>query len=150
MQRKILGTMGLILLWTSPVIALVSGKAGRFAQPAVARGVLASIYVYHTDAEGVYTPDTNDSRNSRLRGYMRTDAQGRYEYSTIKPAPYPSNNAPGYQGCIFEIVSEGDPKLSDDIRARAAQEDSAFSLVKLTRDAQGVWHCTQDIKLRKS
>lgn len=119
----------------------------------------ASVYVYHTDAKGVYTPETNDNRNSRLRGYMRTDAQGRYEYSTIKPAPYPGNgppahihyhvNAPGYQERVFEIVFEGDPKLGDDIRASAAREDSAFSIRKLTRDAQGGWRCSQDVILRK-
>lgn len=68
----------------------------------------ASVYIYHTDANGRYTPGaTDDNRNPRLRGYLRTDAQGRYEYSTIKPAPYPGNgppahihyhvNAPGYQ-----------------------------------------------------
>lgn len=120
----------------------------------------ASVYVYHTDANGRYTPGaTDDNRNPRLRGYIRTDAQGRYEYSTIKPAPYPGNgppahihyhvNAPGYQERVFEIVFEGDPKLTADIRARAAQADSAFSLRPLTRDAQGVWHCTQNVTLKK-
>jgi protocatechuate 3,4-dioxygenase, beta subunit len=119
----------------------------------------ASVYVYHTDVKGLYSPGTNDNRNPRLRGYMRTDAQGRYEYRTIKPAPYPGNgppahihyhvNAPGYQERVFEIVFEGDPKISDDIRARAAQADSAFSIRKLMRDAQGVWHGTQDVTLRK-
>ncbi len=120
----------------------------------------ASVYVYHTDTTGRYTPGaTDDNRNPRLRGYMRTDAQGRYEYSTIKPAPYPGDgppahihyhvNAPGYQERVFEIVFEGDPKVSADIRARAAQENSGFSLRPLTRDQQGVLHCTQDIKLKK-
>lgn len=120
----------------------------------------ASVYVYHTDAKGLYTPGPNDdNRNPRLRGYMRTDAQGRYEYSTIKPAPYPGNgppahihyhvNAPGYQERVFEIVFEGDPKLSDDIRADAAKEGSAFSIRPLKRDQQGVWHCTQEVKMQK-
>lgn len=120
----------------------------------------ASLYVYHTDATGRYTPGaTDDNRNPRLRGYLRTDAQGRYEYSTIKPAPYPGDgppahihyhvNAPGYLERVFEIVFEGDPKISNDIRTRAAQADSAFSIRKLTRAAQGVWHCTQDVTLRK-
>lgn len=119
----------------------------------------ASVYVYHTDNKGLYSPGVNDNRNPRLRGYMRTDAQGRYEYSTIKPAPYPGDgppahihyhvNAPGYQERVFEIVFEGDPKLNADIRSRAAQEDSGFSLRPLTRDAQGTWRCTQDVKLRK-
>jgi protocatechuate 3,4-dioxygenase beta subunit len=119
----------------------------------------ASVYVYHTDAKGLYTPDTNDNRNPRLRGYLRTDADGRYEYSTIKPAPYPNNrapahihyvvNAPGYQELIFEIIFEGDLHIDERLRAEAAREGSAFSLRKLTRDQQGVWHCTQDIKMSK-
>ena len=119
----------------------------------------ASVYVYHTDAKGLYTPETNDSRNPRLRGYMRTDAQGRYEFSTIKPAPYPNNripahihyvvNASDYQERVFEIVFEGDPHIDERIRADAAKEDSAFSICALTRDQQGVWRCAQDIKMRK-
>ena len=119
----------------------------------------ASVYVYHTDAKGLYTPDTNDNRNPRLRGYMRTDAQGRYEFSTIKPAPYPNNriaahihyvvNAPGHQERVFEIVFEGDPKIDERMRADAAKEGSAFSICGLTRDQQGVWRCAQDVKMRK-
>ncbi|HKQ76003.1 MAG TPA: hypothetical protein VJ810_20070 [Blastocatellia bacterium] len=119
----------------------------------------ASVYVYHTDAKGLYSPGTNDNRNPRLRGYMRTDAQGRYEYSTIKPAPYPNNgppahihyvvNAPGHEERIFEIVFEGDPKIDERMRAEAAKEGSAFSIRKLTRDQQSVWRCEQDVKMRK-
>jgi protocatechuate 3,4-dioxygenase, beta subunit len=120
----------------------------------------ASVYVYHTDATGRYTPGpTDDNRNPRLRGYLRTDAQGRYEYTTIKPAPYPGDgppahihyhvNAPGHQERVFEIVFEGDPKLSANIRAQAAKEDSGFSIRTLTGDAKNGWRCTQDVKLRK-
>ena len=119
----------------------------------------ASVYVYHTDAKGLYSPGTNDNRNPRLRGYMRTDAQGRYEYNTIKPAPYPNNgppahihyvvNAPGHQERIFEIVFEGDPKIDERMRAEAAKEGSAFSIRNLTRDQQSVWRCAQDVKMRK-
>ncbi len=122
----------------------------------------ASLYVYHTDSTGRYTPGPkDDNRNPRLRGYLRTDAQGRYEYTTIKPAPYPGENgppahihyhvnAPGHQERVFEIVFEGDPKLTSDIRAKAAREDSMFSLRPLTREASGSWHCTQNVKLKKS
>ena len=120
----------------------------------------ASVYVYHTDATGRYTPGaSDDNRNPRLRGYMRTDAQGRYEYSTIKPAPYPGNgppahihyhvNATDHRERVFEIVFEGDTKIGSDIRASAVRADSAFSIRQLTRDAQGIWHCTQDVTLRK-
>ena len=119
----------------------------------------ASVYVFHTDANGVYTPDTNDNRNSRLRGYMRTDSQGRYEFSTIKPAPYPGNRAaahihyvvtaPGHSEYIFEIVFEGDPNINASMRQDAAKEGGGVSIRTLTRDQNG-WRCTQDIKMRKS
>lgn len=133
---------------------MVSGKVfGKDGRPLAG----ASVYVYHTDAKGLYTPDTNDNKNPRLRGYMRTDEQGRYEFATIKPAHYPNNtipahihyvvNAPGYKERIFEIVFEGDQFITDRIRTDAAKEDSGFSIRPLERDRQGVLHCTQDVKL---
>jgi protocatechuate 3,4-dioxygenase beta subunit len=119
----------------------------------------ASVYVYHTDVNGYYSPGTNDNRNPRLRGYLRTDAQGRYEFNTIKPGPYPNNRIPahihyvvtaaGYRDRIFEIVFEGDPLLDDNVRRQAANEWSGFSLKRLEKDNRGAWRCTQDIKLRR-
>ena len=119
----------------------------------------ASVYVYHTDVKGYYSPGTNDNRNPRLRGYMRTDSKGGYEFRTIRPGPYPNNripahihyvvNAPGFSARIFEIVFEGDPNLDDRVRSEAAKEWSGFSLRRLDKDDQGVLRCTQDIKLRR-
>lgn len=120
----------------------------------------ASVYVYHTDAKGLYTPGAyNDNRIPRLRGYLRTDAQGRYEYSTIKPGHYPDDTAPmhihyhvnaqGHRENVFEIVFDGDPKLGADIRAKTAQEGSRFTLCKPTPNAQGVAHCTQNVTLKQ-
>ena len=118
-----------------------------------------SLYVYHTDVKGYYTPGGNDNRNPRLRGYMRTDPQGRYEYSTIKPGSYPNSTIPahihyvvtaeGYNERVFEIVFEGDPFLNDRVRKESADEWSGFALRRLEKDQQGVWRCTQDVKLRR-
>lgn len=120
----------------------------------------ASVYVFHTDATGRYTPGpTDDNRNPRLRGYMRTDAEGRYAYSTIRPASYPDTKvvahihyvvtAPGYKERVFEIVFDGDKFIDDKLRADAAKEGSAFSIRPLKRDEQNVWHCMQDVKMQK-
>lgn len=136
------------------VSGVVFGPDGKTPLPG------ASVYVYHTDAKGLYTPGANnDNRNPRLRGYMRTDAQGRYEYSTIRPASYPNTrivahihyviNAPGYKERIFEIVFEGDPFIDDRIRADAAKEDSAFSIRPLKREPESGWRCAQDVKMQK-
>ena len=136
---------------------VVSGKV--FGSDGVTPIAGASVYVYHTDVKGYYSPGTNDNHNPRLRGYMRTDSKGSYEFSTIKPGPYPNNripahihyvvNAPGFTERIFEIVFEGDPNLDDRIRAESAKEWSGFSLRRLEKDGQGVLRCTQDIKLRR-
>ncbi|HVF90373.1 MAG TPA: protocatechuate 3,4-dioxygenase [Blastocatellia bacterium] len=118
------------------------------------------VYVYHTDAKGFYTPtNATDSKNSRLRGWMRTNGEGKYEFRTIKPGPYPSGgppahihyvvSAPKYREKIFEIVFEGDPRIDDRIRAQADKEESIFSIRTLERDAQGTLRCVQDIKLRR-
>jgi protocatechuate 3,4-dioxygenase beta subunit len=134
---------------------MVSGKVlGEDGQPLA--GV--SVYVYHTDVKGYYS-ETNDNRNPRLKGYMRTDAQGRYQYSTIKPGHYPNEripahihyvvNAQGYKEKVFEILFEGDEFIDARTRERAAQEESIFSIRPLAKDSQGVWQCTQDIKLRR-
>ena len=119
----------------------------------------ASLYVYQTDKTGIYTRPVNDSRNPRLKGYLRSDAQGRYEYSTIKPGSYPNTqnpahihyvvNATGYKERVFEIVFDDDPLVDQRIRDQAAREDSGFSIRHLERDSQGGLRCTQDVVLKK-
>ena len=84
----------------------------------------ASLYVYQTDKDGSY-PDTQNPAHIHY---------------VVK--------ATGYREKIFEIVFENDPLVSESIRAAAAREDSGFSIRALTRDAQGVLRCTQDIRLK--
>ena len=136
---------------------IVSGRVvGPDGKPPVAG---ASLYVYQTDKDGIYSKPVNDSRTPRLRADLSSDADGRYEYSTIKPGSYPDTRnpahihyvvkAPGYRERIFEIVFEDDPLVTDRIRADASREGSGFSIRPLTRDAQGVLRCTQDIRLSR-
>jgi protocatechuate 3,4-dioxygenase beta subunit len=135
---------------------IVSGKVlgpdGKTPLPGV------SIYVYHTDSRGYYTPGTNDNQNPRLRGYLRTDAQGGYQFDTIKPASYPNSRvpahihyvvtSPGYKERVFEIVFNDDPFVDSRIRAEAAREESGFSIRSLERK-NGILYCTQDIRLSR-
>jgi protocatechuate 3,4-dioxygenase beta subunit len=90
---------------------------------------------------------------------MRTNAAGKYEFRTIRPGPYPAGGVPahihfvvsadGFQDRVFEIVFEGDPQVSDQIRAQAQREYSMFSIRPLERDNKGALRCAQDIKLRR-
>lgn len=118
------------------------------------------VYVYHTDINGLYTPGGRDNSNPRLKGTMRTNDKGQYEFRTIKPGPYPNGRIPahihyevsvdGYRERNFEIVFEGDPFITDRIRADAANEDSAFSIRRLERDKENLLRCVQDIKLKRN
>jgi hypothetical protein len=54
----------------------------------------AIVYAYHTDARGYYNRDPQAP--PRLRGYMKTDADGRFEYETIRPASYPGQTVPAH------------------------------------------------------
>ena len=108
----------------------------------------ASVYVYQTDARGAYHPaNPRDSDNPRLRGYMRTDARGRYEFRTVRPGSYPGTrnpghvhyhvSAPGYRERVFEIVFEGDPLIPAQWRRDAERRDAFVAIVKLEPNAEG-------------
>ena len=95
----------------------------------------ASIFVYHTDAKGLYSFNANnDATDPRLRGAMRSDAAGAYAFDTIRPGPYPNSTfaayvhyvvtAPGYRDQQFETLFADDPFVTDEIRAYAARPGS--------------------------
>jgi protocatechuate 3,4-dioxygenase beta subunit len=120
----------------------------------------ATVYVYHTDIHGYYNNSpSRGSENPRLRGWMRTDAEGKYEYRTIKPGPYPSSripahihyrvSAPGYKERVFEIVFEGDPFITEQIRADAKNAFSVYAIQRLERDGQNTLRCAQDVTLQR-
>ena len=131
---------------------------GRVYRPDGQPAAGVSLYVYQTDKDGIYSKPVNDSRTPRLKAFLRTDAEGRYEYQTIKPGSYPDTrnpahihyhvNARGFPQKVFEIVFEDDPLVDQRIRANAAREGSPFSIRPLTRDARVGWRCTQDIRLK--
>jgi len=63
-----------------------------------APGVL--LYAYNADATGVYRRDGTETGNGRrhgqLRGWLRTDEEGRYEIRTIYPGAYPGGGEPSH------------------------------------------------------
>jgi protocatechuate 3,4-dioxygenase, beta subunit len=120
----------------------------------------ASVFVYQTDAKGLYDPQNpRDSDNPRLRAYMRTDAQGRYEFRTIRPGSYPGTrnpghihyhvNGPGFRERVFEIVFEGDTLIPEQWRRDAANPDAGVALVRLARDGATAWRGAQNVTLRR-
>jgi protocatechuate 3,4-dioxygenase beta subunit len=91
----------------------------------------ASLYVYQTDHEGYYgVKPVSDNRNPRLKLFLRSDARGAWAFDTIKPGSYPNSripahihfevSAPGRAPKIFEIVFEGDPFVTPEMRRNPA------------------------------
>jgi protocatechuate 3,4-dioxygenase beta subunit len=118
----------------------------------------ASVYVYQTDARGYYRPDdAMGNRDPRLKALLRTDQQGRYSYRTVRPGSYPGTRVPqhihyevtaeGHGTRHFEIVFEGDPFVTRQIREDSTRPGSIYSLRRVDAGPKGVGQVTQDVVL---
>jgi len=69
------------------------------------------IYYHQTDNDGYYSPRSdkpeNQTRHGHIRGWVKTDANGRYTIKTIRPAPYPDRSEPAH---IHWLIKEPDVK----------------------------------------
>lgn len=121
-----------------------------------ARGIL--LYVYHTDATGYYNQPNR--LPARLRGWLRTGGDGRYEFHTIKPGPYPGRSDPAHihatlsradypEYWIDSYWFAGDPRITQDKLAQLTGRGGFEPIVKLTRDTQGTWRGVRDLKLQR-
>jgi protocatechuate 3,4-dioxygenase beta subunit len=58
------------------------------------------IYYWQTDDNGYYSPkdgmDKKAIRHGHIRGWVKTDENGKYGIYTIKPAPYPNEDMPAH------------------------------------------------------
>ena len=87
---------------------------------------------------------------------MQTNREGRYEFRTIKPAPYPGRtnpahihayvSGPGYpEYWIDEFLFEGDPFITEEMRQKFGGKENLSSILKLTRGDDGVLRGARDI-----
>jgi protocatechuate 3,4-dioxygenase beta subunit len=138
---------------------IVSGTV-RNADGQPVAGALLS--VFHADAKGHYTPTRpTDEPGSRLFGYMKTGADGRYEFRTIRPGGYPHQPIPqhihmlvsaaGYREhkcrSTCQLVFEDDPRMTAEWHEWAAKDGNP--VLSITRDQRGVQRCRYDIVLRR-
>jgi protocatechuate 3,4-dioxygenase beta subunit len=148
--------------------------AGEAGEPLEMRGVIYQsdgktpapdviLYVYHTDAKGYYSPapgQTQGRRHGHLRGWMKTDREGRYELRTIRPAPYPGHNIPAHihpvvkeprknEYYLDEYVFDDDPLLTPEKR-RAMENRGGSGIVAVSRNKDGVWVGRRDIVLGRN
>jgi hypothetical protein len=132
----------------------------RQASAALGRSPL-SIYVFHADANGLYARDgINNDEDARLHGAMRSDAEGRYRFETIRPKGYDGEPAhvhyvviaPGYKPRIFDLWLADDPILER--RRKEGLPELWYEIAPgrvlvspVTRDANGTWRATRDLEM---
>lgn len=121
------------------------------------------VYGYQTDRLGVYPPvvpprASGSNYHGRLRGWVRSDAQGRYTFDTIRPGSYGGNPEHIHMhviepGCatyiVDDLIFDDDPNF---LRLTPAQRQSEIQgkggpgVTKLRRRGEG-WEVTRDIHL---
>jgi protocatechuate 3,4-dioxygenase, beta subunit len=95
------------------------------------------LYYYHTDINGVYANrpglDSRVVRHGYIRGWVKSDARGKYAIYTVKPAPYPNRNMEAHihpaikepdidkEYYIDEFVFDDDKLLTREKRKRLEQ-----------------------------
>ncbi len=121
------------------------------------------LYVYHTDQNGIY-PKRGDekgwaARHGYLRSWIKTDAQGRYAFHTLKPASYPQATEPAHIHIIVkepnrneyymdDFVFDDDPFLNASHRQRL-QNKGGSGILKPSKQ-NGVLTAKRDIVLGKN
>lgn len=136
--------------------------AGRVLMPdgeTPAPGVV--LYLHQTNAEGLYRSILTTSGGGRgdgiIEGWLVTDAAGRYEITTIKPAPYPRGGMPAHVHVyvkeperrpyyLDDFVFESDQYLTPAYRADQELRGGS-GIIQLTRDSDGVWRGHRDVVL---
>ena len=90
----------------------------------------AALYVYQTDTRGYYSGEvSDDNRKPRLKARFTTRPDGAFAFRTIMPGQYPRSGPPAHIHLEvtppgkpmeqFELVFEGDSRMTDQIRADA-------------------------------
>ncbi|MFN2239014.1 MAG: hypothetical protein ABR524_06455 [Thermoanaerobaculia bacterium] len=105
------------------------------------------IFAYQTDARGHYHED--GARTWRVRGWVRTDQEGRFEFLTVRPGTYPNASVPAHvhftmdgagltRRWTADLEFADDPFLTDARRARSAAAGRFGSIRPVVRDENGV------------
>jgi protocatechuate 3,4-dioxygenase beta subunit len=115
------------------------------------------VFAYHTDSNGIYA-QTGASDPWRLKGWAVTDAQGRFEFHTIRPAPYPNRPIPAHvhvtvtAACcgrqFHELMFEGDPLATKAYRDQFAAAGEQGYYEKVARGSGGAEDVSYTVRLR--
>ncbi len=119
------------------------------------------IYFYHTNQAGRYSTTGNETgwgrRHGNLRGWVKTNSEGKYAFFTLRPASYPGVNPPPAH--IHTIIKEPgknaywvDDFLFDDDTAltkkvRSRQRNYGGDGILIPELKNGIWSAKRNIIL---
>ncbi len=117
----------------------------------------ATVFVFHTDDEGYYSPGGMDESDARLCGLMLTDERGRYRFDSVKPAHYATGGPPAHvhyrvwgpelRRQSFSLNFEGDPLLGE--RGKDASANPTWATIRPAEEGvDGVLRVIRDLRLR--
>ena len=129
-----------------------------FAPDGVTPAAGVFLYVYNTDATGRYARESGAP--PRLKGWMKTGPDGRYEYRTIRPASYPGSTIAAHVHTQLwgsgyppqsntELLFEGDPFLTAKERSESEALGRFAFIRPAPKDERGVRHAVHDLRLKK-
>jgi protocatechuate 3,4-dioxygenase beta subunit len=134
----------------------VLDRAGR-AMPGIV------LYVHQTDASGIYPEPATDvgragARHGRLRGWVRSDAEGRWRIRTVRPGGYPGTDIPQHvhmqviePGCatyyLDDILFKDDPRLTAAQRATLERGTGGPGTLIPRGARDSGWHARRDVVL---
>lgn len=119
------------------------------------------LYVYHTDAKGIYSPAPDATGGARvhghLRGWVRANQRGEYKFTSIRPAHYPNSRGPAHihsivkepgknEYYIDEYLFDDDPAVTREPRPRVENRGGS-GIIHLARNSDGTWIGRRDIVL---
>jgi protocatechuate 3,4-dioxygenase beta subunit len=120
----------------------------------------AVLSVWHTDSKGYYIAGGGGAGelHPRIHGRIKTGADGKYEFRTIKPAQYPSHtspahihghiSAPNFPEYPITYYFEGDDLITDENRAKLnSYRGGTPSIITLTKNSNGILIGHRDIIL---
>jgi protocatechuate 3,4-dioxygenase beta subunit len=123
-----------------------------------ANGAILSLW--QTDTNGYYVEGGGGAGelHPRLHGRLKTSADGKYEFKTIKPGQYPSHttpahvhahiSAPDFPEYALIYYFEGDDLITDKNRSQLnSSRGGTPSIIKLTKNEDGILMGHRDIIL---
>jgi len=123
------------------------------------------IYVHHTNIKGIYPKKGDEKGNGKyhgyLRGWMKTDSNGKYEFETIRPAPYHSHegepahvhyNIQGTEYPEYWLASiwfSDDSRVTEEYKKNVKRSGGFSNIITLTKDDHNVLRGERNIILEK-